>query len=134
MIKEATMRTDGPTTTAERMLFTVAGAFNWLLVLAFVFGGDLAWRILGLAEPADRLFLHLFLVFVGLFGLAYFWIGREIRGKAPLILLSIAGKLSVVAVMVCYWLAGNIPSSAALPAAGDVLFAGLFAWTLRRRC
>jgi hypothetical protein len=109
-----------------RTLFFVAAAFNWLVALSLVVPNDIAWKIFGMPAPEQKLFLHLFALMAAVFGVAYFWIGRDPAGKRPLILLSVIGKLSVFAVILAHYLAGSVPLSVVGPGLGDLVFAVLF--------
>lgn len=116
----------GVTERATRPLFVTAAVFNWLVALSLALPGDAAWRLVGLARPADTLFLHLSLTFIALFGVAYFWIGVAPAGKAPLVVIGAVGKVAAFAVVFGHYLAGSIPAGVALLGAGDLVFAALF--------
>jgi len=115
-----------------RTLFTVAGAANLLVAVALVVPGSPLWSMLGMAPPRETAFLQLFALLVGVFGLAYLWIARDLSGKRALIQVAVAGKLSVVTTSVVQWVAGAVPGGVPLAFAGDVVFALLFLQILRR--
>ena len=113
-------------TAAERSLFGVAAAFNWIVALALAVPGDFAWRLVGLARPTETLFVHLFAAMVAVFGLAYAWIALDPAGKRSLITIAAIGKLCVLPIALVHYLGGSIPFSLVPAAAGDVVFAALF--------
>jgi hypothetical protein len=110
----------------NRALFFVAAAFNALVVIGLLIPDSPAWALLGAAPPEQPIFLHLFLVMAAVFGAAYFWIGWDITGKAPLILVAALGKLSVFAVVIAHYVAGSVTLALPLLASGDLIFAVLF--------
>jgi hypothetical protein len=110
----------------HRALFLTAGAFNVAVALAFAVPASPVWRLVGMAEPADALIAHLFLVFVALFGCAYAWIAIDPRHKGPLILLGATGKIAVAVTCLIHVAAGETSARILPPLAGDVVFAGLF--------
>jgi len=107
-------------------LFVTAAVFNWLVALSLALPGERAWQLAGLAQPADPLFLHLFLTFVALFGIAYLWIGVAPAGKDALVVIGAVGKASAFAVLFGHYLAGSVPAGVAALGAGDLVFAALF--------
>jgi hypothetical protein len=119
-------------TAADRTLFLVAAAFNWLVAVALVLPGDAAWRLVGMARPDETLFVHLFAALVGVFGLAYLWVGFDPSGKRALVLIAVIGKLCVFPIVLAHHLAGSVPMSLVVAGAGDVVFAVLFLAFVRR--
>lgn len=119
-------------TAAERAIFFIAGIFNGMVVLSLMTPNSPAWELIGVAAPEQTLFLHLFLVFAALFGLAYFWVAADMSGKNALILLAVLGKLAVVGVVIAHYLTGSVPVSVVSLTAGDLVFAGLFLGVLYR--
>ena len=110
----------------NRALFFVASAFNALVVIGLLIPNSPAWALLGTTPPEQPIFLHLFLVMAAVFGAAYFWIGWNPLGKAPLILVAAVGKLSVFAVVTAHYFAGSVTIALPTLASGDVFFAVLF--------
>lgn len=126
------MKTD-PSTRYERALFFSAALFNLLVALGFALPGSPLWALMGMAPPQQLLLLHLLIAFILLFGLAYLWIGIEVRGKAPLILLGAIGKITMFALALVHWLLGMAPAAFPVLGAGDLVYAALFLGVLKRR-
>ena len=118
---------------ADCTLFFVAAAFNALVTIVLAIPDTPAWGLLGIAPPQPPLILHLFLVMPAVFALAYFWMGMNLVGKRPLLLISIIGKLSVFAVVIAHYLTGHIPAGLPALASGDLVFALLFVRVYRRQ-
>lgn len=81
--------------------------------------------LLGFPE-GHPLYLTTVSLFVLLFGLAY--LGAAVTGRADrlFVMLSAAGKLSFVAIVTAFWLAGSVPLRAVVVASGDLVFGLLF--------
>jgi hypothetical protein len=69
-------------------------------------------------------------VFVMLFGIAYAWLARQRIIDRALVAFSALGKTSVFAVVLVFWILGDLPGRGVLAAVGDLVFAGIFVWWL----
>lgn len=118
--------------TADRVLFLVAAAFNWLIAGSFLLAGDrvLAW--LHIYPPQDVVLYRLLLVNVALFGAGYFWVGLDVTRNHAVVGLGLIGKLAMFVVFWQHALAGGLSYRGVWVAAIDVVFAALFAEFLWR--
>ncbi len=116
----------GQPSTADRALFAVAGVANCLVALGFVPGVGIVWRMVGMSPPEQTLFLHFFVLFVALFGFAYFWIAVNLSNKRGLILISAIGKTSAFLIVFGHYLSGSVPLGLVAFISGDLVFAALF--------
>ena len=117
---------------ADRMLFSIAAVFNWVVAVSLVAPGGLTWKILDMPEPEQKLFVHLAAWLIAAFGLAYWWIARNPVDKRPLIELAVVGKLGVFALAVGHLVFGTLPLMVFGLSIGDLVFAVLFIRVLRR--
>jgi hypothetical protein len=108
------------------------GSFVYNLggALLFSFPGSLG-HLAGLPAPVPRVYTTLLAFFVALFGGAYVWLARQPRLDRPLIALAAVGKTGVFAIILAFWLLGDVPGIGVLSASGDAAFAAIFAWWLR---
>lgn len=124
-----------------RGLFTVAGIYDVLLGVTFIFFPARAFDALGIGDklPAFGGYLTLLGAFVLVIGLAYFLIARsDLRRNTDLILVGTFYKLAYATVAFYYWSQGNLPHVAfgALFGVADAVFFVLMAeccWTLKRQ-
>ncbi len=99
--------------------------------LLFGFPGSLG-HLAGLPAPVPRVYTALLAFFVALFGGAYAWLARQPRIDRPLVAVAALGKAGVFAIILAFWLLGEVPGRGVLSASGDLVFAGIFAWWLLR--
>lgn len=111
---------------ADRWLFRIAALFNGLVAGSLFFAGDVVWPLLGMDPPKEPLLLHLFLVFVALFGAGYFWVSRDLTRNHALVGLGALGKTAAFCVIFAHFLGGTAPFSLVALIAPDLVFAGLF--------
>ncbi len=121
-----------------RGLFGTAAAFNIAVGAALVFGRGAVGPALGLGplSGADLVVSNLAGLLVALLGAAYALIAREPERLRPLIALAAAGKVLAFACVAIPWLQGQVPASLPALAAGDLVYAALFAhylWSTRGR-
>ena len=114
------------------MLFSIAALFNWVVAASLAAPGGLTWKILGMPEPEQKLFVHLAALLIAVFGLAYWWVARNPAGKRPLIELAVVGKLGVFALAAGHLVFGALPLMVFGLSIGDLVFAVLFIRVLRR--
>ena len=110
-------------------LFATA-AMNLVAACLFLPVGSPVRALLGLPAEAHPLYLAIIALFVALFGVGYLWAALANRAERIFIGMAAIGKLSFVALLVSFWLAGAIPVQAPLLAMGDVLFGLLFLFWL----
>jgi hypothetical protein len=106
------------------VVYNIGGA------LLFGFPGSLG-HLAGLPAPVPPVYTALLAFFVALFGGAYAWLARQPTIDRPLIALAALGKAGVFAIILVFWLLGDVPGIGVLSASGDVAFAAIFAWWLR---
>jgi hypothetical protein len=117
---------------SQKMLFTLAAVFNWLVGLLLFFNAGLLFELFHISPiPTETVFLRLFAGLVFCFGFGYYWAGNDLATNAPLIRLGIVGKLSVVAIAAYEIMLGNISWQFMLVASADLVFAVFFIRALR---
>jgi hypothetical protein len=119
-------------TPGDRTMFTIAAFFNWVVAASLAAPGDFTWKLLGMAMPEQKLFVHLAAWLIAAFGLAYWWVARDPSDNRPLIQLSVIGKLGVFALAVAHLVFGSLPLMVFGLSIGDLVFAVLFIRVLRR--
>ena len=68
---------------------------------------------------------------IALFGGVYAWLARRPTIDRALVVVGGLGKLGFFALTVAYALAGDIPTTMAVNALPDLVFAGIFLWWAR---
>jgi hypothetical protein len=118
-------------------LFGLGAAWNLLIGLSIIFAPAISLNLLYGHQPSadDPLLMMLdrdFAFCVLLFGVGYAIVARDPSRNHGLIWLGIIGKLGVVATLGQRWLTGVATAWVLPAAAGDLVFAALFAWFLWR--
>lgn len=114
-------------------LFLSASVFNWIIAITFLFAYQSVFSLIGLKPtPQNPIYLHLFACLVAVFGLAYYWVSKDLEKNRNLIRLGIIGKLTVFSLPLAYCLAGYISWQLPVLASFDLIFAILFANALRQ--
>jgi len=103
--------------------------FNLAGAVGFAFPGSLG-RLAGLPAPVPHVYSATLAFLVALFGGTYAWLARQPRIDRPIVAFCAIGKAGFFAVVLACWLLGEMPGFALVGAAGDLLFAGVFAWWL----
>lgn len=117
----------------HRYLFFSAALFNWSVAITFLFAYQPMFELIGISPvPQNPIYLHLFACLVAIFGLAYYWAGKDLKKNRNLVRLGIIGKLIVFALPLAYWLAGHISWQLPALASADLIFAILFTNALRQ--
>jgi hypothetical protein len=65
---------------------------------------------------------------IALFGGVYAWLARRAVIDRPLLIVGAIGKLGFFALIVAYWLAGDLPARSVPQAAPDLVLATIFLW------
>ena len=115
-----------------RRLFTVAGIYDVLLGITFIFFPARAFAALGISDklPVFGGYLTLLGAFVLVIGIAYFLIARsDLRRNTDLILVGTLYKLAYASTAFYYWSQGSLPHVAfgALFGVADAVFFFLMA-------
>lgn len=110
-----------------RTLFGIAACFNILAGLPLLVATQPVAQLMGLQmTPTAGLFIQITMIVVLMFGWAYWMVGRNPVRYRPYIVLGIALKILVVAVIASHWVAGTIPWPLPALVACDIVFAMLF--------
>ena len=110
-----------------RTLFGIAACFNILAGLPLLVATQPVAQLMGLQmTPTAGLFIQITMIVVLMFGWAYWMISRDPVRYRPYIVLGIALKILVVAVIASHWVAGTIPWPLPALVACDIVFAMLF--------
>jgi hypothetical protein len=109
-----------------RRAFLATAAMNVLGGLLFLPPAAPLRALVGVPPGEHAIYLTTLAMFVFLFAAAYGYAGWTGRADELFVALSAAGKLSFVAILVGFWLAGEIAVMAPLSAAGDLVFGLMF--------
>ncbi len=105
-------------------VFNVAGAY------LFALPSSALGRFAGLPIAVPSLYRALVAMFVLLFAGAYAWLARQPTIDRSMVAFAAIGKTSAFAVVFFLWLASAAEGRSVLALAGDLAFAGVFAWWL----
>ena len=87
--------------------------------------------LVGVPPAEHALYLVTIAMFVFVFGVAYGYAGWTGRADELFVAVCAGGKLSFVAILVGFWLAGAVAFTAPLSAIGDLVFGLMFlTWLL----
>lgn len=112
---------------SQKLFFTVAAAFNWLVGLALFFNARLLMELFHVSPlPTETLFVRLFAGLVFVFGFGYYAAGNDLKSNAPVIRLGAYAKLGVVVIGTYEIMLGSISWHFMLLAGADLVFAVLF--------
>ncbi|WP_324731201.1 hypothetical protein [Pseudomonas paeninsulae] len=116
-----------------RLLFKSGAIFNVLAGLPFLLAPGPMTALMGFElNPVALMFSQIVFGMIVAFGWAYWMIARDPVRYRPFILLGLALKIMVAAVVYGHWLAGNISWQLPTLAFGDIVFALLF-WEYYQR-
>jgi len=114
-----------------RLALRTSVFFNLGGALLFAFPNSLG-RLAGFPSPAPRVYTAFIAAMVTLFAGTYGWLASQPQIDRPLVAFSALGKTSFFVVVAACWFLGEVPGRAVLGAAGDLVFAAIFArWLLR---
>ena len=111
-----------------KVLFRSAAIFSWAAILILT----LLAHPLGLEPPQETVFGQIALVAIFAFGCGYWMVGRAPMANRGIVALGASSKLAVVAVVFAHWLVGGTTTQMAVLVSGDIAYAFLFFWFLRR--
>lgn len=113
-------------------LFYSAALFNWAVALTFLIFYQPVFNLIGLTPvPKSPIYLHLFASLVAIFGIAYYWAGKDLNKNINLVKLGIIGKLTVFFLSLTYYLIGLVSWQLPALASVDLLYSILFINALR---
>jgi len=118
-------------TTNVRALFAVAGLYDGLLGLGFLFAGPQLFSRMGVPAPNHWGYVHFPALLLIVFAVAFFAIARDPLANRNLIPFGVLLKISYCAIVFYYWLLGGVPSIWKPFAFIDLLFLVLFLWAYR---
>ena len=105
---------------------TIYNAFGVLLFIPLLTIGRTLVGIPG----APPFYLWLVTIWIGSFGILYFWLGMTGRSDRAFLIIAAIGKFAFFGLMLTYWLAGDFPAIAPVVASGDLITALLFTYWL----
>ena len=115
---------------STRLLFGVAGLFNFGAVLLFLPSPGIG-RAMGLLPvPTGNMFEYVGLAAVFLFGIGYWMVARAPEQNRGIVQLGLAGKILVVSIALAYFFVGTANLRLLGLISGDLVFSVLFAWYL----
>ena len=109
----------------RRTLLTTA-VMNVFAAAAFLPSARALRALAEMPEDAHPFYLATISMLVLLFGLGYLWAGVTGRADRLFIAVSAAGKLSFFALLLGFWLVGELSARAPLLGAADLVFGVLF--------
>lgn len=115
--------------TAVRWLFGVAGLYDGLLGIAFLFAGPSIFVRFGVPPPNHWGYVQFPALLLLAFALMFFQVAAAPEANRNLIPYGLMLKLSYSGVVVYYWLAQGVPSLWRPFALMDIAFAALFLWS-----
>ncbi|MBW2162060.1 MAG: hypothetical protein JRH14_19190 [Deltaproteobacteria bacterium] len=110
-------------------LFTVGALWNWgvaglITALALFELEGIAWFLNEV--PKSFLWLYFSMGAVAVFGLGYYWVGRDVQRNRAIIKMGVVGKTMVFALILPAWQTGEVTALTAAAATVDLVFTILF--------
>ncbi len=110
-----------------RRALWASAVFNMIGALSFAFP-DSVGRLAGFPPgPVPVLYRATLTMLIALLGATYAWLASQPTIDRPLVGFAAIGKASFFAVAVGCWLAGEVSALGVFSAAGDLVFAAIFA-------
>ena len=117
-----------------RRAFLATAAMNMVGALTFAPPVTTIRETFSLPNQAHPFYLWIISIWIFAFGLCYLWLGITGRQERLFVVIAAVGKLSFVALLFGYALAGEIPLLTAFSGLGDLFFGIVFiAWLLKMR-
>lgn len=115
-----------------RRVFLSAAMFNLAVAASLVMAPEWVFTGLGFEPvPEPTIFVHGFALAVGVFGLGYYWVSRDLKQYA-LARLGLLSKLAVFGLVLGHVWVGHASWHPLALGCVDLAYAGLFAAFLRR--
>jgi len=114
---------------AVRWLFGVAGLYDGLLGIAFLFAGQSIFVRFGVPPPNHWGYIQFPSLLLIAFALLFFQVAAAPEANRNLIPYGLMLKLSYSGVVVYYWLGEGVPTLWRPFALIDLVFAALFIWS-----
>jgi len=114
-----------------RPLFVVAGAYDFLLGVAFLLAFAPIYRYFGITLPNHPGYVQFGAAVVLIFGIGFWFVARAPRRNRDLITLGILLKLAYAGIVLAYFFRREIPNMWVPFAFADLLFMVAFIAALR---
>lgn len=114
-----------------RIVLFATAAMNLVGALMFAPISDFARDAFGFPK-SHPLYLWILTVWIFAFGACYLWMAVTQRRERLFIVIAAVGKLSFVALLLIFYLVGDVPFLAVTGSAGDLIFGILFVWWLTK--
>lgn len=113
-----------------KALFVIAGIYDGLLGLAFLFAGPLIFRGFGVTPPNHFGYIYFPSLLLIIFGVMFLRVAKDAKGNRELILYGIALKASYAGLIFWYQVREGVPGMFIPWAWADLIFLVLFviAW------
>ena len=95
--------------TLVRILFVIAGAYDFLIGLAFLFFGAQIFDAAGIPHPNHWAYIQFAALLVAIFGALLLEVARDPRANRILIPYGLLLKLSYVGLVLYYWVDSDVP-------------------------
>ena len=118
--------------TILRRAFGVSVFYNLGGAFLFAWPSSPIGQMLGLPQSVPWLYCGVTALFIALFAGAYAWLATSPIIDRPLVVVAMLGKASFFVLILALWLLSEISGRMVLVASGDVVFAGIFAWWLKK--
>lgn len=110
-------------------LFIIAALWNIVISISLLTLLALqldVWDLMGIIRPNSFIWLQEFLLLVGVFGIGYYAISKNLKDNHVTVLMGIVGKSGVFSLNLYYFLIQEVGISVMLLGCGDLIFAILF--------
>lgn len=114
-----------------RPLFVVAGLYDLILGLGYLFTYQALYRHFGVMLPNHPAYVQLNALFVTIFGIGFLLVAGAPERNRDIIRLGILLKLAYSGIVLTYYFMGNMPSMWMIWAICDLLFVVAFVAALR---
>jgi len=109
-----------------KRLFLVGAVWNWVVAPIFFFAYAPIFKYLEMEPLRYVLPLQLFMALVFVFGIAYFYVYKNLVRNRDCAKLGVYSKTAVFVLLTYYWIVGEIVFALVIPGIVDLIFAGLF--------
>jgi len=113
----------------HKTMFFISALWNWGVSLLFISLSIINKQFLSPflnRIPESMMFFYAFLAAVFIFGIGYYWIGKDVQRNRDIIKIGILGKIAVFALFLIYTISGEVTLIGLMAAIIDLVFAGLF--------
>jgi len=110
-------------------LFLLAAIWNWIVAISLLLLSFVApdvMTLFGVDIPPSLVFLQMLFLLVGIFGVGFFIIYRDVESNHGIIQMSVLEKLSFFVVFLIYFIIGDVGFLVVLLVIVDLIFGILF--------